>query len=137
MPQSFRAKDGWVFCYEITSRYFSLKLFRAILLARIRLQDIKYIRQRSGEDVRQWIIDSIIHPFRTWYWPHPFLGNTGLRSAPYIVRTQKGRRIMVRLKGGFHYQLRAAMGEARGDVTEASAAGQHGGGERIHPNEAV
>jgi hypothetical protein len=75
---------------------------------------MRYIRQRSGSDLKDFFLDLFLRPFKSWYWPHTLVRNGGLRSSPYIIRTSKNRNIYVRLKVGYHYRLRAAMGEARG-----------------------
>lgn len=112
------ARDGFVFSYEISGTHFSLKLFRLIPLGRVRLDDMRYIRQRSDSDLRTLFSDFFRRPFRSWYWPHTLVQNGGLRSSPYIIRTRNNRNIFVRLKVGYHYRLRAAMGEARGALQE-------------------
>lgn len=112
------AHDGFVFAYEISDTHFSLKLFRLIPLGRVRLDDMRYIRQRSSSDLQDFFSDLLLRPFKSWYWPHTLIQNGGLRSTPYIIRTRKNRNIFVRLKVGYHYRLRAAMGEARGALQD-------------------
>jgi hypothetical protein len=119
-------RDGFVWCYELTHDCLRLKLFRCIPVGRIRLRDVIYIRQRSAGDLAEWWRDFFFKPFRSWYWPHPLMSYSAGSSTAYIIRTRNGRngcRIYVRLRGGFHYQLRAAMGHARVAADPSGAGG--------------
>lgn len=105
--------DGLVFAYALSRDWLTLKLFRLIPLARVRLAKVIYIRQRVWSDVSELAGDAVKRPFRSWYWPHPiYFGGVG-RHAAYVIGTEDGTRIYVRLRTGFHYRLRDAVGRAR------------------------
>lgn len=106
-------RDGYVWCYELTSERLRLKLFRTIPLGSISLRKVVYIRQRSSDDMARLFKDVVLKPFRTWYWPHPAVSRHPGHSTPYVIRTRGGTRVFVRLRGAFHYRLRAAIGAAR------------------------
>ena len=106
-------RDGFVWCYELSADYLRLKLFRLITLGRISLGHIVYIRQRGGSDVAALLRDMLFRPFRTWYWPHPAMSYNAGFSMPYVIRTSHGIKVYVRLRSGYHYRLRDAMGNAR------------------------
>ena len=105
--------DGLLFAYALSREWLALKLFRVIPLARVRLARVVYIRQRVWSDLGELVGHAVKRPFRSWYWPHPFfLGGAG-RHAPYVIGTEQGTRIYIRLRTGFHYRLRDAVGRAR------------------------
>lgn len=106
-------RDGWIWCYELTSERLNLRLFRLFPIASIALRRMVYIRQRAAGDIADLLLDAIKKPFKSWYWPHPAMSYHRGHSTPYIIRTERGTRVYVRLRGGFHYRLRAAMGAAR------------------------
>ncbi len=108
-----REQDGFIWCYELSSDHLALKLFQCLPLGRIRLSNVVYVRQRSAGDLAAWWRDFFLKPFRSWYWPHPVMSHKVGHSTPYIIRTRSGNRIYVRLRGGFHYRLRDAIGKAR------------------------
>lgn len=110
--------EGFLIAYEITETHFRLRLLRLIPLARIRLDEIQYIRQRSGEGMGGLLAEVIRHPFHSLYWPHPLFGFSRAESTAYVIRMTSGRRVFVRLRTGFHYRLRAAMGRARAGPDE-------------------
>ncbi|MDZ4198059.1 MAG: hypothetical protein U1E27_02105 [Kiritimatiellia bacterium] len=110
-----RDREGFIFAYEISSEIFCLKLFRVLPVAWIHLRDIQYIRQRSGEGVGGLFAEFFGHPFRSWYWPHPLMSFSPAESTAYVIRLDSGHQIFVRLRAGFHYRLRAAMGRVRAD----------------------
>jgi len=107
--------DGWFFAYALTRQHLSLQLFRLIPLARVRLENIVYIRRRGAEDVNAlWR-----HPFRYRYWPHPLDGYGRFRSHAYVAKCRSGARIYLRLKTGFHYHLRTFVGDCRSALERA------------------
>lgn len=106
-------RDGYVWCYELTSERLRLKLFRAIPLGSISLRNVVYIRQRSSDDLAGLLKEVVLKPFRTWYWPHPAVSRHPSHSTPYVIRTRRGTHVFVRLRSSFHYRLRAAIGAAR------------------------
>jgi len=115
----YREFDGWLFSYEITNSRFLLKLLRLIPIASFRLDDVRYIRQRSGEGMWGLWGEFRDHPFRCWYWPHPVMSRSPKDSSPYVIQLLSGRKVFVRLRAGFHYSLRAAIGTARAKKQEA------------------
>ena len=106
-------RDGFFFTYQITPTHFGLNFMRVVPLARVRLDQIQYIRTRSGERLAGLLSELLAHPFKCRYWPHPMMKTAPWQSTPFVVRLYSGRRIFIRLRAGFHYQLRAAVGEAR------------------------
>lgn len=106
-------RDGFVWCYELTNEHLRLRLFRALTLGRIALRQVAYIRQRGADDLSGLFRDMFLKPFRAWYWPHPAMSYKSGHSTPYVIRTQDGTRVFVRLRSGFHYRLRAAIGNAK------------------------
>lgn len=113
-------RDGFVWCYELTNDHLRLKLFRILTLGRISLRQVAYIRQRGADDLSGFLLDMFLKPFRAWYWPHPAMSYRSAHSTPYVIRTQGGTRVFVRLRGGFHYWLRAAMGNAKAAARKTS-----------------
>lgn len=119
-PRSPRIIDGWVFAYEITATHFTLKLFRCIPVAWLRLDRVRHIRQRSDGAFFHVAAELLTSPLRKWYWPHPWMSRSPLASGPYVIRMASGRGVYVRLRTGFHYRLRAAVGEARSRTSGAA-----------------
>ncbi len=113
-------RDGFVWCYELSSDRLRLRLFRLFTLGRISLRNVVYVRQRGADDLAQLVRDMFLKPFRSWYWPHPAMSYRSGHSTPYVIRTQGGTRIFVRLRSGFHYRLRAAIGDAKAAANGAS-----------------
>lgn len=117
MPVRRRNKpawEGWIFAYQLTSGSLKLWCLRCIPLGRIRLSEVSFLRQRSQEELSRLARDAVTRPARSWYWPHPFrMGRAGFDHAPYVLGTTGGTRIYLRLKHGFHYRLREAIGRAR------------------------
>lgn len=114
-------RDGWVWCYELTSERLNLRLFRLLPIGSVALRRIVYIRQRGADDMSGLFRDALLKPFKSWYWPHPIMSYHRGHSTPYIIRTDRGARIFVRLRSGFHYRLRDAMGNARFNHVRAEA----------------
>ena len=114
--------QGFLFALVLGEEFLTLKLLRLLPLARVRLSDIVYIRQRSGRDLAAMAGDAILRPFRNWYWPHPlFMGRGDFDHAPYVIRTRGGVSVFVRLRHSFHWKLRDAVGNARAGSDEAVA----------------
>ena len=85
--------DGLVFAYALSRDWLTLKLFRLIPLARVRLAKVIYIRQRVWSDVSELAGDAVKRPFRSWYWPHPiYFGGVG-RHAAYVIGTEDGTQL--------------------------------------------
>ena len=108
-----RRREGFFFTYQLTPTHFGLNLFRIIPLDRVRLDQVQYIRTRSGERLAGLLSELLAHPFKCHYWPHPMMNTAPWQSTPFVIRLYTGRRVFVRLRPGFHYMLRAAVGEAR------------------------
>lgn len=111
-----RETDGVVFAYTLSRRRLTLKLFRLLPVGSVRLEHVLYIRQRSGADVHQLFRDMFTHPFRSWYWPHPAMSYSKGQSTSYVLRTRRGCRLYVRMRTGFHYRLRDAVGQAKANA---------------------
>jgi hypothetical protein len=120
--------EGIVFAYELTRTHLRLRLFRRLTLGRVPLSSVLYVRQRGAEDLRRLLRDMFAEPFRSWYWPHPLMSRDGARSTPYVLRTERGARVYLRLRPGYHYRLRAAVGEARAPAPELEPQGEGAGG---------
>lgn len=112
-PSANRRREGYFFTYQLTPTHFGLNFMRVVPLARIRLDQIQYIRTRSGERLAGLLSELLAHPFKCRYWPHPMMKTAPWQSTPFVIRLYSGRRIFVRFRAGFHYNLRAALGEAR------------------------
>lgn len=107
--------EGFVFAHSLTQHTLTLRLFRLIPIARVRLDRIVYIRQRSGEDLRD-----LIRLGRCWYWPHPlFMGRPEFDHAPYVIRLVNGSRVFVRMRHSFHYMMREGVGRAKAEASGA------------------
>lgn len=115
-----RKREGFFFTYQLTPMHFGLNLLRVIPLARVRLDQVHYIRTRSGERLAGLLAELLAHPFKCRYWPHPIMKTAPWQSTPFVIRLYSGRRVFVRLRPGFHYTLRAAVGEARAKDTDAA-----------------
>lgn len=117
MPVRRRSRsvwEGWVFAHGLTEDRLLLRLFRLFPLARVRLAEVEFLRQRSARDLSRLAGDTLRRPARSWYWPHPlFMGREGFDHAPYVLGTRGGTRVFVRLRHGFHYRLREAIHHAR------------------------
>lgn len=101
--------EGFIFAHSLTLHALTLRLFRLIPIARVRLDRIVYIRQRSGADLRD-----LLRLGRCWYWPHPlFMGRAGFDHAPYVIRLSNGGRVFVRMRHSFHYMMREGVGRAK------------------------
>lgn len=108
-----REVEGFVFAYVIQRGTFRLKFLRLLPLARIRLNEIRYIRARSSNGVGGLISEWLSRGGRCVYWPHSQFFRSSDHNFAYVIGMQSGVRIFVRLGTGFHYKLRAAMGRAR------------------------
>ncbi len=111
--RGFVATEGWLWAIALDRRWLRLRLFRCITVARVALDDIRYVRQRSEGDLSRLFREAVRRPFRCWYWPHGWMARGPNCSAPYLLHTRRGARIYLRLRPGFHYRLRAAIGEVR------------------------
>jgi hypothetical protein len=107
--------EGFVFAHALTLQTLTLRLFRIIPIACVRLDRVVYIRQRSGEDLRD-----LFRLGRCWYWPHPwFMGRPGFDHAPYVVRLVDGGRVFVRMRHSFHYLMREGVGRLKAEASGA------------------
>ncbi|MBP7275610.1 MAG: hypothetical protein KBA51_05350 [Kiritimatiellae bacterium] len=117
MPVRRRNKpawEGWFFAYQLTPDSIRLWWLRCIPLGRILLSNVSFLRQRSQTELTQLVRDTLTRPARSWYWPHPLrMGRPGFDHAPYVLGTASGSRIYLKLRHGFHYRLREAIGRAR------------------------
>jgi hypothetical protein len=105
--------EGWLWAIVRDDRSLRLRLFRWITVARVRLDDVRALRQRGQRDLAALARDIVRRPFRCGYWPHGWMARGGHRSTAYVLHTRRGGRIYLRLRPGFHYRLRAAVGAAR------------------------
>lgn len=112
-PIPRRETEGFVFAYVIQRGTFQLKLFRFLPLARIRLDEVRYIRARSSNGVGGLLSELFSRGGRCVYWPHSQFFRSSDHNFAYVIGMQSGIRVFVRLGTGFHYKLRAAMGRAR------------------------
>ncbi|MBU0678680.1 MAG: hypothetical protein KJ626_11245 [Verrucomicrobia bacterium] len=96
-----KAYQGFIFAYELTANHLSLKLLRLIRLGRIDLSKVAFMRSASAKE-------AITARFSLFArrWPS---GQTGLAPA-YLIETQNGKQVVVRLKPGFHYRVRSVIG---------------------------
>ena len=107
------AREGWLFALVLDERRLRLRLFGCLTVGRIRLERVRYIRQRGGRELARLLLDSVSHPLRAWYWPRPGLSRNVHRSTAFVIRMQSGRRVYVRLRPGFYHRLRLAIGVSR------------------------
>lgn len=102
-----RGFQGFLFSYELTAKDIKLRLLRLIPLARIRLDNIKYMRLSAR---REYLDFAGIR-----YWPS-FLSNRRGQNPLYVIATRNGRKkYFLRLGGAFHYKVRSAIGEHHHD----------------------
>jgi hypothetical protein len=112
-PVPRKEPEGGVFAYVIQRGTFQLKFLRLLPLARIRLDEVRYIRARSSNGVGGLIAELFSRGGRCVYWPHSQFFRSSDHNFAYVIGMQSGVRVFVRLGTGFHYKLRAAMGRAR------------------------
>lgn len=119
------ARDGRLFVLVLGDERLRIRLFGVITIGRLHLEDIRYIRQRGGRELMRLLSDSVPHPWRCWYWPRPGVSRNVHRSTAFVIRTQSGRRIYVRLRPGFYHRLRLAIGASRLPAQVAAGANIH------------
>ncbi len=107
------AREGWLFALVLDERRLRLRLFGCCTVGCVRLERVRYIRQRGGRELSRLFWDSIPHPWRAWYWPRPGMSRNVHRSTAFVIRMQSGRRVYVRLRPGFYHRLRLAIGASR------------------------
>lgn len=125
--------EGFVFAHVLSNRALSLRLFRLLPVGYIRLDRVAYVRRRSPRDLRNLFL-----PGRCYYWPHPlFMGRAEFDHAPYMIRMVNGAQVFVRMRHGFHYRLRDAIGRVKADAAEQAARAAEARAENIIPSSDV
>jgi hypothetical protein len=102
--------QGLFFAYELTAKRLSFKLFRLIPLVWVDLKDVDCMRVSSHEQLIHKCFRNILRLFKYEYWPSFVAGQRHGLSALYVIKTDNSRYIYIRIKPGFHYRLRSAIG---------------------------
>ncbi len=103
-------REGFIFSLVLDERRLRLRIFRIFTVGCIHLDNIRYIRQRGGQELGRIFWDSVRYPFRFWYWPRPGVKRRVHHSTAFTICTRRRRYVFVRLRPGFHHRLRTAVG---------------------------
>jgi hypothetical protein len=98
--------EGRIFAYELTPDRLRLLLFRRLPIAGIRIEEIHYLRQATLSEY----FSRCLSVFDCHFWPTFVSREPGTPLQLFLIRTHSGRRIYLRMRSSFHYQLRSALG---------------------------
>lgn len=111
--------QGVMFSVVLSERGVSLRLFRLLPIAWVRLDHVDSLRAASGGEFVRYFFT---RPFRTQLWP-AFALRHGREAMPrYMIRTYRGRRIFLRLESKYHYLLRTLIGRHKAERAALRAA---------------
>jgi hypothetical protein len=91
---------GSPWSYKLRGNRIIARLFGRLPLRHIHLNDVQYLRLASRDEV------SPSYLMLNWM---SFLPHCHLMCPVYVLKTRKGRRCFLKLKGGAHFRLRQAI----------------------------
>ena len=108
-------QKGLIFSYVLTERTLQLRIFIFFPIAGFRLSRLVNMRRASIREFYELNPRRLLMPWKFWAWPVS-LGYIGKREiSRYVLRTNNGTRIWLRLKPEIHYHLRRLTNEAQLD----------------------
>lgn len=106
------ADCGLAISYWLLPDRLTIRLFGVIPLHRIALGEVAYFRLASSDEVPRWFF------FRNW---KHFSPPTVAYCPVYVLKTNRRKKVYLKLRGGAHFRLRTAIGRSRCKAAEEAA----------------
>ena len=94
---------GTLCSYELSGDYLIGRFLGLIPIGRIHLSTVHYLRLAARQEV------SLIYLVLNW--PQMLLASHRSISPVYILKTHKGQKVFLKMKGGAHFRLRQAIAQ--------------------------
>ncbi len=100
--------QGFLFAYELSASCLSLKFMRFITLHRIWLEDVKTMHAAHTGEMLPNRLKSLHRILYNRIWPA--FGYNTIEAPRYVIEMKNQTRVFLRMKSGFHYKVRTAIG---------------------------